>query len=293
MSKSMARPETKPEIFIVIVLYRMKAEESLAFTGLQQALEHDPTLGEATACMVCDNSPYVQSAPPRFQGTYLSDQQNVGLAPRYNLARKEAARLGCEWLLLLDQDTSPTPAYLAEALALARDLRGDPAIVAIAPKLMQRGKVLSPHLRIQWRVPRTVSRDAYGVLPQPVQVFNSGALLKVAAIEQIGGFPAHFWLDYLDHATFHLLQAKHGKVFIMHATLAHDLSENAAQQERALEVSMREGNILKASRDYYHRYGSWKERSLFTIQILRLLGDALRRGEMRRLKGFLQVLTQR
>ena len=187
----------------------------------------------------------------------------------------EAASRGFDWLLLLDQDTSVTHDYLVEALSLARELRDIANIVAVVPKLLQRDRVLSPLLTAQWRKPESIFQDAYGVLPQRVMVFNSGAMIKTSALQQIGGFPEHFWLDFLDHATFHALQTQVGKVFIMQSTLEHDSSMNPAQPARSSAVSDREGNVLKASRDYYCRYGSMPERMRFIWLVIPSFGRRL------------------
>jgi hypothetical protein len=47
--------------------------------------------------------------------------------------------------------------------------------------------------------------------------YNSGALLRVKALQEMNGFPEEFLLDYLDHATFRILQNKGGRISIEHA----------------------------------------------------------------------------
>jgi hypothetical protein len=287
-------PGTRPKIFAVIILYKMKAEDSPAYRGLSLAMQSDRHFADSIEYMLCDNSPYAQLAPPGFHGTYINDLQNVGLAPRYNSAIQEAEQRGCAWLLLLDQDTFPTQSYLTELVALAHECNARPDVVAVVPKLLQRGRVLSPQYpqALQWGHPAQIGSNAYGVSIRRLQGFNSGAMLKVSALRHIGGFPPHFWLDYLDHATFYLLQTQVGHVFIMHSILEHDLSTNPADQTRATDVSFREGNIFKASRDYFLRYGTFLERAHFCYQFMMVLAGAFRRGEFVRFRAFLRLLVE-
>jgi len=256
-------------ILAVTVLYKMRAQESPAFTEMDKSLRNTPRLGEAIDWMICDNSPAWQEQPAGFTGKYVHDTTNPGLASQYNLALKIAIEHGASWLMLIDQDTKLTPAYLQEAADLASQLAADESVAAIVPKLTEGGTVLAPHYPITLRHPRPVESRSYGVLPTRIYPYNSGALLRVSALEKIGGFPQKFWLDFLDHATFHALQAQGGRIFVMHAALEHSLSSNQARPAVDPASLARQRNILNAEQAFYHDYAPASERLYYHLRMVR------------------------
>ena len=123
--------------------------------------------------------------------------------------------------MLLDQDSGPTREYFEEAVALSRRLDLDEEIVALVPKLIENGKVLAPHLRAMLRHPKAVDVELTGVAQEKIYPYNSASVIRVSALQAIGGFPEKFWLDYLDHATFRMLQAGDGRIYVMQTMLEH------------------------------------------------------------------------
>ena len=95
--------------------------------------------------------------------------------------------------------------------------------------------------------------------------YNSGSTLRVAALRSIGGFPAEFWLDFLDHAVFHALFSSGYRVYVMLATLAHDSSYSDIG---SLPI-WRLHNMLLARTLYVKRNGSFIDRLLYRIWLLR------------------------
>lgn len=258
-------------VLAVVVLYRMSAEESPAFRSLQQALG-EPSLAAEIDMMVFDNSPQHQTAPAGFQGLYLRNLANPGLAAAYNAALAHAGDR--DWLLLLDQDTTVTWEYLAEVL-LER-ARAAAKVCALVPKLLRGAAILSPHIP-PFSPSGQVSQDLYGVSERALHTFNSGAVLRVQALREIGGFPVDFPLDSLDHATFHLLQVAGGEVFVLRSALQHSLA-----QESAAPAALRHRSILRGQSLYYRRFGTAVERRSFRRNLLRQALIALRAADFAR-----------
>ncbi len=263
-------------ILAVVVLYKIAAEGSPAFQGVRVALDSDASIQDAIDLMVCDNSPNLHSRPLGFSGLYVHDGKNEGLAKRYNLALNRALETGAVWLMLLDQDTRLNGSYLREAMERVAALEEREEVVAIVPKLMQGPHLLSPHVPQYAKAPFRVDASLAGMLNVPLRVFNSGALLRVSRLEAIGGFPEHFWLDYLDHATFHLLQRDGGKIFVMNTVLQHELSSQTLAEEDGTSLSWRQWNTLEAASDFYKRYGTRRERNLHWLQIGRMALGAVK-----------------
>jgi hypothetical protein len=160
---------------------------------------------------------------------------------------------------LFDQDTTPTREYLDELLKQIDALTADPGTVVIVPKLNDGRNICSPCEMPTWshkQIPAEQSGRSNSVLLG----FNSGAVLRVESIREIGGFPGEFWLDYLDHATFSELQKNGGRLHVMKSVLKHEL---------AVSTNMRYKNFLDAEHTYYSRYGTVKDRFYCRFRLLK------------------------
>ena len=176
-----ARFKHTPSILAIIVLYKLSPEESPAFRSLRRCLERQPGAAARIAAVLYDNSPAAHIAPHvPFECHYRHDETNPGLARAYQYALERAQEAGVPWLLLLDQDTEFTAAYLNEALAATAELSGDTSTAAIIPKLVQEGILLSPHPP-RYLYPKPPSfLNLHGKLPGTVKVYNSGSILRVS-----------------------------------------------------------------------------------------------------------------
>ena len=83
-------------------------------------------------------------------------------------------------------------------------------IGAIVPQIAAGGKQLSPNYFQFGAIPRWYRTGYVGVPEEPVFAFNSGAMLKVEALRQVGGYDPRFWLDDSDALIFSKLH-EHGK----------------------------------------------------------------------------------
>lgn len=249
-----------PRITAVLVLYRVPLEQSTCFLSLRSALAANEQHANLFL-LVYDNSP-TSGGPAGFPATllYRHDATNGGVAAAYNAGLREARANGSEWLLLLDQDTAVTRDYLHELRESTRDVPTD--VVAIIPRLVQNGDTHSPQT-----LPRLshqpLPESLTGLLPMKVSAFNSGAALRVRAVER---FPDRYWLDFLDHAVFHELQAEGGRIWLMRARLAHSLSTEDLGGDASLSRYL---NVLQAERDFYRQYGSVGDKSLYRLRRLK------------------------
>ena len=259
-------------ILALIVLYKVQAEQSESFLSFEQYRQSGAAAGYEL--MLCDNTPYAQARPAGFHGVYVADQSNPGLAPAYNRALQAAHDRGIQWLLLLDQDTTLTPQFLDEARETAARLLHQPEVAALVPRLVDKGVVCSPHLPPLLSSAKPLAADWYGIAPDRIYAFNSGSVVRVSALQAIGGFPADYALDFLDHATFAALRRAGGKLFVLHSMMKHELSDvNQALPDPALVP--RQNGVLDAEYRFYKTYGTVGERA---IRRLRLLRSALGRA---------------
>jgi GT2 family glycosyltransferase len=262
----------------VIVLYRMRAEESPAYRSLHRLLQSTPEFRNRVELQIADNSPEWQEAPAGFAGRYERYSENPGLARCYNDAIRRAEREGYGWVLLLDQDTTVTGEYLEEALTALNDFAVQTDIVAFVPRLMEGGSSCSPMQPPRYGPARRLDAGFTGRYDGRLHAFNSGAVVRVSAMVAAGGFPMEFPLDYLDHATFAELQGRGGRVYVLRAVLQHELSSNR-EERKDLAFRQRQESILEAERRFYARYGSAGDRLRRRIRLLRACVGRVLRGK--------------
>lgn len=234
----------------VLVLYNLPLSDSECFLSLREALAQRANNDDFQLLIYDNSSEAGEPAPFPARLTYLHNPINGGVAAAYNTGLQRARENGCAWLLLLDQDTAITAAYFHELRESTTKVPED--VVAIVPRLAEESKTHSPQ-----SLPRLshhpLPESLEGLLPVKVSAFNSGAALRVSALKR---FPERYWLDFLDHAVFHELQAAGGKVWLLRARLQHRLSTQRLGQDASVSRYL---NVLQAERDFYGEYGSLQD----------------------------------
>jgi GT2 family glycosyltransferase len=258
-------------ILAVVALYEQSPRESNALSSFRAILNGDPEMATHFSLVIYDNSAESHRIAEDSSLHYVHDSANGGLAAAYNYALSRAEDTGYEWLLLLDQDTTLTSEFLAELIDCAHALRTEDNVAAIVPKLMVRGTILSPaehfldFLRHQFRNYVQTLGQATGIQQGRVSAYNSGSALSVPLLRSIGGFPKEFWLDYLDHAVFHALCISGRRVYVLHAVLQHNLAES----DLNARPIWRFRNALRAQSLFVKRTGSFTDRLLYRLWLLR------------------------
>jgi len=234
----------------------------------------NPEAAKFFSLILYDNSPqpHSQEWSIGVPLSYKHDPGNGGLVSAYNYALQRAQEMGSEWLLLLDQDTVLTLEFLEELTACAKALHTRSEMASIVPKLLANGRLASPSAHFLDQMRRQFKRSGHAVDQQAVgeqhlrlSAYNSGATLRVSALRAIGGFPQEFWLDYLDHAVFHLLGTRGYRMYVMRAILRHDSS----QENMNNSPLWRQRNHLAAQVSFVHWAGTSFERLLYRIWLLR------------------------
>ena len=262
---------TIQNVLIVLVLYKVTPATCQTLSSLCASVEKC-ALTVSFKLLIYDNSPtsslLAKTIP--IPVSYVHDRDNGGLAAAYNTAVEMALKEGVHWVLLLDQDTSLTPEYLMAIDEVLPEIGAEIKIAALVPKLRSGLKVVSP-TRVLWGgILRPVSADFSGVAPFETSALNSGALIRVSAIQQIGGFDNRFWLDYLDHWMFNRLHHADHAVYVMDTAISHELSVD----DFAKMTEHRYRNILTAEALFFRLCKSPMEQKFY---LLRLVGRAFKR----------------
>ena len=249
-----------PSICAVIVLYRERAEASRTITTLRNVFASDPSLLSEFVLCVYDNSPEPEPIPDDlFPVETLTFQLavNGGLPPAYNKALEIAEARDVPWLMLLDSDTEISAEFLNACVRAANELNGSPQIAAIVPHVEEGGFAHSPR-QVGWLRRRALPPGFSGVSTSELIALNSGAAVRVSAMQALGGFNSEFWLDYLDYWLFRALQRRNLRVYVLHETVEHSLSLADAAKRMSVE---RYRNMLDAEHYYTASYGSAWERA--------------------------------
>jgi Glycosyl transferase family 2 len=249
-------------IAVALVLYGTAPADSVALTTLMEAAtgRHN-----RFRVFVYDNSG-TSSAPTPDAGieVYRWTPSNPGLAIHYQDALERAEQIGCTWLMLLDQDTILTNEYVDEVLQWADrlpDATNGPVVDVIAPRLISHGRRLSPHLRVRVRTRALWAPGVHGAV-EGWQFLNSGAVVRVARVKSVGGFPVSYPLDYLDHAMSARLRRAGGSLLVMVAMLEHDF----ALLDRPTVSRRRQRSIAVAEERYFQEFGDPIDRTMLATR---------------------------
>lgn len=274
-----------PAIGVVVVLYHRLEGESVAVRALEEArAEGCPAFYVVTHDNTEASRARGRTSPVVDRRT--ADPTNPGLAQAYTVALEAVEAAGCSWLILLDQDTAVSTEYLREVTGLIdrEDELSSAHVDVLVPKLEHGGRQVSPHGRPRIRT-RAAHFPAQTALPSSAWYYNSGIVLRTAAVRRAGGFPDAYPLDYLDHALAQQMR-RHGSVaWQLGAVLEHDLSVLAPE---SLSIS-RYLSITRAEERFASEFGTPPDRvwllvrrsALALLALLRLRSSPSRSAELR------------
>jgi GT2 family glycosyltransferase len=258
------------EILIVVVQYRTSLESApviQSLDSLNRCFAQDPMLHENIATLVWDNSPAPHPVPTglSFPLEYRHTGENLGVSGAYNAATKIGAEHGARWLLLLDQDTELPPDFLTRMLDYARRLAAEHRIAAVAPTVMMGLSHISPKVTV--RGGRSVAPPAgfVGEERREVVLVNTGLLLRLESLAQVGGFDPDFWLDFSDRYLCHMLACHRLSVWVAaDLQLQHHVSLIAG----GISFS-RYANLVAAEDAFFTLYRSLPRNLVYCQRLLR------------------------
>lgn len=199
---------------IVLVLYEDQFSMMPSYTLLTRLLDQ-----ETCHLFIYDNSKKKQS-DKLFEKTnvsYIHDESNPGLAEAYNAAREYLFTIHADFLILLDQDTVISQAYIEELEQITLNKE----VGAIVPVIKSGGKKISPVFNDNYRGRTTVPTNG---IYNSLMAINSGTIIPKEILKEIGTFNNQFPLDFLDHWFFWKLNQLGKKVEVLNVILEHDLS---------------------------------------------------------------------
>jgi GT2 family glycosyltransferase len=261
----LARGAHLMEIFAIVVRYKLPLCESQTMQGLTHAFQVHPELRRDITVLVWDNSPGPLDENPALPFRYIHSKQNIGVAGAYNRGVELAESMHCSWLLLLDQDTTIPADFLPKMLDYSRRLSDQREIAVIAPILLCGEKVSSPSI-VRFGHAKLLKPDFHGTSSSMIIPLNSGMLMRISSLKEIGGFNEDFWLDFSDVVVQTLLHRRGKRIYVAgdihlpHETTIDDL-------EHAMSPA-RYRNLLSAEGAFWDIYRSPPLRMLYSTRLL-------------------------
>ncbi|HTW62677.1 MAG TPA: glycosyltransferase [Terracidiphilus sp.] len=253
-------------ILAVLVRYQMPLGQSRTFQGLRSALASDPDLAGSYKVMIWDNTPEPMTdpqLPPAF--LYRHSGANLGPSGAFNQALCYARARGHEWMLLLDQDMEIRADFLHTLLRHRRQVESQRQIAAVVPTVRV-GKVIVSPFRQRFNRLSPYRQNQPGIAPGEAIAINSGSLVRVSAVEQIGGFSRDFWLDYSDFDLFHRFHLHGMRVWRAADTeLQHEMS---VMDYDRLMTPWRYRNFSHAESAFNDLYKGSLENAVQTLRVL-------------------------
>ncbi|MBB5063621.1 glycosyltransferase [Granulicella mallensis] len=224
-------------LLAVVVVYKLCPSKSSTLQTLLATAKNVSSEELNLKIVVWDNTPGGQEIEKLPDGvSYVSAPENPGLALAYNHVLALAEAEGYEWLLTLDQDSLLPADFLKRISDLTCKLGPVEKIGAIVPQVIAGGRIMSPFHFIFKAIPRLFPRGFVGIWKGAVYAANSGAVLRVNAVREIGGYDLMFPLDLSDTSLFHRLHASGKQVFISgDLSMGHDFALHNKQTRMSIQ----------------------------------------------------------
>ena len=143
--------------------------------------------GQVRVVIVVDDTGGAAQAPPvDYSGienlVLIRNEQNLGISAALNRGVAQAAALGCDWVITLDDDTLVTESYIRDVFDFFR-----------------KGEVTSPGLIACSRGEADrVARGEEGEFKIKRTLITSGSVFSIQAYREVGGFDEGLFIDLVD-----------------------------------------------------------------------------------------------
>lgn len=211
---------TETNTFAVVVLYHPGPDVPLRLEVVRE---------QVSGLLVIDNTPVADRNSQVWQWgkdsegvDFLDGTENLGLGVAYNRGFTEARRRGASWVLVLDQDTDLSHAFLSSVAgrlegAGYRDSVGRP-IAVVGVNFVNSAVPLAQEYRLK-------------PIADATAVISSGSLVSVEAWMSVAGFDDQLFIDYVD--TDFCLKASagdYGVVLIGDVLMRHGMGSPASNR---------------------------------------------------------------
>jgi GT2 family glycosyltransferase len=280
--------EKMMQILAVVVLYKQTPQQSRTMQSLASVFAQEPRLAAVVRVLLWDNSPVpaTKNALP-FPLELGPASGNVGTSGAYNYAMELAISSGYPWLLLLDQDTNVSAEFLWGMIGYAEKFFEVPEVGAVVPFIFSHGTLVSPRRLLSFNRVRQIPVTSHGLCKEKAYAVNSATLMRVDALQEIGGYSDEFWLDLSDVYVFQEFHRRQKYLYIAgDLKVEHSIASMDFDKEMSPE---RYRNFLAAESAYVDLFLSPLERA---SQLLRLLIRTVRQYRRYKNKIFSRIACE-
>ncbi len=259
-------------ILSVIVLYNQKLYDCNTYKTLISSYD------ESCHIFIYDNSPISQHTQAEFSNSnikYIGDTTNPGLSVAYNKAAEYASKIGIKWLLLLDQDTYFSPNIIHDYLD---SMAKYPEIKLIVPKVLRSGNIPMSPILIRCFF-NSISTNISGQFldSKKYSAINSGMLINVDAMIEVGGYNEHVTLDFSDMQFVERFSTKFDKFYVMNSICEQEFSNDVQN----IDQKLRRYEIFCTCLKNYDRKGWSSHITIALLVIKRALSLTIRNMDIR------------
>jgi rhamnosyltransferase len=227
-------------------------------------------LQQVDVLCVIDNSPLPTVLNiPEDKVHYYHFSSNIGIAAAQNVALKDLRTSGCEYALLLDQDSEIDDDFVfrLSSLLVASKINMQP-LVAIGPRIICSFSEKSVKPRLQREI------LVYDDIVCVTQIISSGMMIDLSKIDSVGFKDETLFIDGVDHEWCWRAQTHDYMVAIANKIeMVHRLGDS---RSKFAGVTYKVGSpvrlyyqfrniLLLARRGYVPNY--WKSRNLLVLPI--------------------------
>ncbi|MBT0585057.1 glycosyltransferase family 2 protein [Alteromonas oceanisediminis] len=239
---------------------------------------------------IIDNSPEVTKIDLEFDNIhYHHFSNNIGVAAAHNIGLRDLITVGCEFAMLLDQDSeiNETFAFRLSSLLVASRQQNRP-LIAVGPRII----CSFSEKTIRPRIQREISR--YEDLVCVTQIISSGMMIDLSKISYTGLKDESLFIDGVDHEWCWRARDRNFLVAIADKVeMVHRLGDS---RSKFAGVTYKVGSpvrlyyqfrniLLLLRRGYVPNY--WKVRNVCVLPIRFLANSLLQERRLERIKFML------
>ena len=246
------------KICAVIVAYQPNiAQLSLLVKSLKKQVDH---------VIIIDNTPKVdqhqniseflnqECVDSSFSTSYFGLDDNLGIGYAQNIGIEHSFAFGADYVLLLDQDSIPSPNLVSCLLDSLRSSRKKLInIIAASPRYRDPRTGLSSHFIVsRFQIPCRY-KPKYKKAPENIVLasflISSGTLIDAPMLQELRGMRSDYFIDHVDTEWCLRAQHKGYKLIGVHdALMEHSLGE---KPRKFWFFGMRNVSEHTPLRDYY------------------------------------------
>lgn len=242
-------------LYTLIVIYNKECEDSLTLQKLQQ-------YGWNHQIIIFDNStiPNNNQQYSKSHGIiYYGFKKNYGLSYAYNYVIKKLGYLSNDYLMIMDDDTNISKAYLKAAEKQVEDKIYD----VILPIVKVKDFILSP-CNVIWGVKSNIIQSVEQINPQNFTAINSGMIVRMSVYKKFE-YDENLFLDCVDHDFMKMVMKENLKVKILNVIIVQNYSR---EDNISFESTMTRFKIFKKDLFYYCKKN--KRIIFYLISIIKL-----------------------